>query len=235
MPGGVGAPPSPGGSTIPGGANNSASKPPPEKFKIAAIAPGVVMLGEGSEGELVRAAEEQEVDFIILFEVSVRKSNKDATNNTKFHVISLDQAKLPPAATTGEEDKPREIFVSGTVNNKRVESAREDNKDDPLIEEITEFEQALDKEVVVTKLGEKVSTEEVALKRAAYLASKSDNQLANLAEIRQYEVAKLIKPKDAAELYEKILGKTNADKFLKAKTESERAAVLTSARLLPKT
>jgi hypothetical protein len=227
MPGGIGAP------GAPGGQNNPASKP--DKFKIGAIVPGVVMLGQGNEGDLINAAEEQQVDFVILFEVSVRKSNKDATNNTKFRVLSLDKAKLPPAETTAEGEKPREIFVSSTINSKRVESAREDNKDDPLKEEIAGFEEAIDGEVVVTPLSEKVSTEEVALKRANYLASKSENQLANLAEIRQYQVAKLINDTDAAGLYEKILGKTNAEKFLKAKNEADRAAVLTAARLLPKT
>jgi len=239
MPGGMAPPnsvgPVPGGigpSGAPGGPNNPAPKQ--DKFKVGSIVPGVVMLGEGSEARLVEAAEEQQVDFLILFEVSVRKSNKDATNNTKFRVISLDKAKLPPAATTAEGEKPREIFVSGTINSKRVESAREGNKDDPLEEEISGFEQAIDSEIVVTRLGEKVSTEEVALKRATYLASKSENQLANLAEIRQYQVAKLITDADAAGLYEKILGKANAEKLLKAKTESDRAAVLASARLLSK-
>jgi hypothetical protein len=222
----------PAGPMGPGGpGNNGPAKP--EKFKIGAIAPGIVVLGEGNENELLKAAEEQQVDFVIVFDVSVRKSNKDATNNTKFHVVALEKTKLA-AATTAEGQPAGEIFVSGTINNKRVESAREDNKDDPLKEEIAGFEQAIDAEVVVSKLSEKVSTEEIALKRAAYLASKSDNQLAHLAEIRQYEVAKLIKPEEMADLYEKILGKANADKLLSAKTEADRAAVLASARLLPR-
>lgn len=222
----------PAGPMGPGGpGNNSPAKP--EKFKIGAIAPGIVMLGEGNEHELLEAAEDQQVDFVILFDVSVRKSNKDATNNTKFHVVALEKAKLA-AAATAEGQPLGEIFASGTINNKRVESAREDNKDDPLKEEIAGFEKAIDAEVVVSKLSEKVSTEEIALKRAAYLASKSDNQLAHLAEIRQYEVAKLIKHQDMADLYEKILGKANADKLLSAKTEADRAAVLASARLLPR-
>jgi hypothetical protein len=225
MPGGIGVP------GAPGGQNNAAK---PEKFTVGSIVPGVVMLGEGSEAKLIDEAEKQQVDFVILFEVTVRKSNKDATNNTKFRVLSLDKAKLPPAATTVEGEKPREIFVSGTINNKRVESAREDDKEDPLKEEIDGFQQAIDAEIVVTRLGDKVSTEEVALKRAAFLASKAENQLASLAEIRQYQVAKLINAKDAADLYEKILGKANADKLLKSKSESDRAAALTAAKLLPK-
>jgi hypothetical protein len=214
---------------VPGG-NQPASKP--EKFEIGSIAPGVVMLGEGSEGKLIELAEEEQVDFLILFEVSVRKSNKDVTNNTKFHVLALDKAKL--AVETADGQKAGMVFESGMINNKRVESAREDSKDDPLEAEIKKFEEVLDQHVVVSPLSEKVNTEDVALKRATYLAAQEDNQLAHLAEIRNYQVAKLIKPAQAAELFEKILGKTNADKLLNAKTEADRAAVLVSARLLPK-
>lgn len=221
IPGGQMAPP---GAMNPGGPGNNNAKP--EEFKPGSIVPGVVLLGEGGESELLRTATEHDVHFLILFEVTVRKSNKDATNNTKFRVISLDKAKLPAGETTAEEEKPREIFISSTINNHRVESARDKNEDDPLTAEIDGFEQAIDGEVTVVPLAEKVNSEAIALKRATYLAAQSENQLANLAEIRQYQVAKLITDEQAAELFVKVLGKDKAEKLLNGKTETDRAAAL---------
>lgn len=209
--------------------NNNAK---PKDFEPGSIVPGVVMLGEGSESSLIETAEEHEVDFVILFEVSVRKSNKDVTNNTKFRVMSIDKAKLPEAAAGVEGQDSREIFASGTINNLRVEKARDKDDADPLAEEIESFERAIDAEVVVTPLAEKVSTKEVALKRAAFLAGQSENQLANLAEIRHYQAAELLSDEEAAELFVKILGKSDAEKLLKGKTETDRAAAL--RKWLPK-
>jgi len=213
-----------------GGPNNNAAKP--EKFKTGSIIPGVVMLGEGSETELLKTAEEQGVDFIILFDVSVRKSNKDATSITKFRVVSVDKAKLPAAATVAEGQRPREIFVSNAINSHRVETAREKNETDPLAEAIEGFVAAIDTEVKLVPLSEKVNAEEVALRRATDLSGQQENQLANMAEIRQYEVAKLISSNDATELFTKILGsKDKAEKLRHGKTEADRASVLK----LPKT
>jgi hypothetical protein len=226
-----GAPP--GMSMTPGGANNNEKKP--ETFQPGAIMPGVVMLGEGSESELLKTAGKFEVDFVIVFEVSARKSGKDATNNTKFHVVSVDKAKSSNAATTAEGEKPGQIFSSAMINSHRVESARDRNEADPLEAEIGSFVQALDRDVKTIPLTEKVSTPEIALKRAAYLAAQTENKLANLAEIRCYVVSKLIGDKEAAEFYAQLIGnKDKADKLARGTTEAERAAVLAGPGLLPK-
>lgn len=226
-----GAPGVPGAPGFPGAPNQN-NNPKPGSFEPGSIIPGVVMLGEGSESKLIETAEEHEVDFVILFEVSVRKSNKDVTNNTKFRVMSIDKAKLPEAAAAVEGQDSRAIFASGTINNLRVDKARDKDAADPLAAEIESFEQAIDAQVVVTPLAEKVNTKEVALKRAAFLAEQAENQLANLAEIRHYQAAELISDKEAVELFVKILGKSDAEKLLKGKTESDRAAAL--RKWLPK-
>jgi len=203
-----------------------------EPFKPAAIIPGVFMLGKGSEHELLDEAEKQKVDFVILFEVGVRKNNKDATNNTKFKVMSLEKARLPSTTTTAEGESARELFVSGTINSNRVDSAREKNEADPLEAEINRFAEALDAEVSTTPLLEKVSTDVIAAKRANFLASQgkdADNlvNLANLAEIRCYQQAKLIKDKEAAEYMAKILGGSDkVKKLLSGKTEAERVEAI---------
>jgi hypothetical protein len=205
-----------------------------EAFKPGGVAPGIVVLGTGSERELLKEAEEQEVDFVILFDVTLRSGRPTPNNNTKFRVMSLAQAKLPPATDEAEGAKPREIYASKVVGSHRVESAREKDEGEDLVDaEITAMFAAIDAEVTPAPLPEKLSAEGVALKRATFLAAQEvENPLANLAEIRCYHVKGLITDEQLSELYTSILGANNAKKLINGKTEAERQAAL--AKLLPK-
>ncbi len=210
----------------------SGQQKPHEEFKIAAIAPGVVVLGEGTENDLVAQAAEQQVDFIVLFEVSVRAAGKNITNNSKFHVMSVEQAQLPKAVAS-EGDKSRQLFSSKLINNQRVESARDDKKEDPLETEIASFVTALDAGVAIESFSEKVSSPEVAEKRVNFLASKETaHPLATLAELRFYEASKLVNKQTLAAALESVLGPADAKKLILAKTEEERLAAI--SKLLPK-
>lgn len=205
----------------------------PVDFKPGSVIPGVVVLGEGSERELVETAEQQQVDFIILFEVAVRKTGKDPNNNTKFRVISLEKAKLPPAATSDEEENAREIFVSNMINSNRTEAARDKNEADPVEAEIEEFTAAIDADVKTIPWQDRVKDAATALKRANFLAAQeAENPLLNLAEVRCYHAAKLLDDEQAEAIYSKILGPDKTKRMLRGKTEIDRAAAL--SKWLPK-
>jgi len=93
--------------------------------------------------------------------------------------------------------------------------------------------QAIDGELATVPLNEKVKDSAVALKRATFLSlQESDNPLPNLAEIRCYQVQKLLKDREAEELYSKILGAEKAKKLKNGKTEAEKVSAL--AKWLPK-
>jgi hypothetical protein len=203
----------------------------PETFKVGGILPGVVVLGEGSERELLDVADDQRVDFVVIFDVSVRKSKESGSNTTKVRVMSLDRAKLP-ANAGGDQAKARELFVSTPINSHRVEAAREKREADPLEAEMQNFAAALDNELKTQPLKDKV-TEATALKRATFLvAQEVDNPLQNLAEVRCYHALELVSDEQCAELFAKVLGPDKAAKLVSGKTEADRAAVL--AKWIPK-
>lgn len=218
--------PPPGYPGTSGGAPGGEQPAKAEKFEPGGVMPGVVMLGEGSERELIKEADDQQVDFLIILDVSVRPSHKAASNTTKFRVLSLEKAKTPAANPPAEGAKPREIFVSKSINSHRVETAREEDEEDPLETEIDGFAAAIDAEVTAGPLPDKL-TPEVALKRANFLTTQEvESPLANLAEIRCYRVKELIDDAQLAELYGKILGPEKAKKLLSGKTEADKQAAL---------
>jgi len=216
----------------PDGAAAAAAKAGP--FKPGGLIPGVVMLGEGNERELIRTAEDQQVDFLILFDVTVRASSKDtASNTTKIRVMSLEKARQPAPAKDAEAEgaKPREIYSSKSINNRLVESAREKNEDDPMETEVTSMLAAIDAEVSAAPLPEKLNAE-IATKRATFLASQElDNPLATLAEIRCYHAKKLLTNQQLSELYGLILGPDKAKKLISGKTEAERRSALSKWKI----
>jgi hypothetical protein len=227
VPMGPGGPP---GYPNPNGEAKPAAKE--EKYEPGGVVPGVVMLGEGSERELLAAAEQQEVDFVILFDISLRASNKGtASHTTKFKVMSLERAKAPKEADA-DSAKPREIFSSKSLNNHRTEKDREEGKPDPVEAEIEGFVAAIDADVTTAPLPEKLSAD-IALKRATFLAGQETaNPLANLAEMQCYYQKKLLTKDQVSELFGHVLGADQAKKLLSGKTESDRRAAL--AKWLPK-
>src|SRR5688500_16138653 len=119
----------PGMAVMPAMSPHGGQAKKPEEFKTSATMPGVDKHGAGSENDLIETAEAQQVDYVIFFDVSVRASGKNITNNTKFRVMTLDKAKLPEAAG-GDDANAREIFSSKLINNQRVEAARDGKKED---------------------------------------------------------------------------------------------------------
>lgn len=214
---------------------NGEASPPAKKqeFEPGGVVPGIVMLGEGSERELIAAAEKQEIDFVILVDINLRDSTKETASHTaKFKVMSLEQAKTPAKESGDESAKPRELFVSKSLNNHRTERDREEGKPDPLEAEIEGFTSAIDAEVTTSPLPEKLNAQ-VALKRATFLAGQdTDNPLANLAEIQCYHEKKLLTKEQMSELFGHVLGEDKAKKLLTGKNESDRRASL--AKWLPK-
>jgi hypothetical protein len=229
-PGGYG----PGAPGAPGSAP-AAKSSKAKAFEPSGVAPAITMLGEGNERELVSRAESENIDFLILFDITVRSSNRDTASHTvRFRVMSLEQAKMPPPKEgESEPDKPREMFASKALNNQRTETARENDKPDPVEPEIEGFLAAIDANVATTPLPEKL-TPEIALKRATFLAAQEgSNPLASLAEIRCYQEKKLLSKAQVTELFNRILGEEKAEKLLKGKGPEQRQAAL--ARWLPRT
>lgn len=209
---------------LPGQSNST----PSEKFAPAQVTPGVTYLGEGSQKDLVSAAEKAGVDFIIIFDVSVRPPlNKPiVANNTKYRVMSVERAKLPSVKSESSEANPNVIYASKTLSNQKVASAREDGKDDPLEAELAAFAATIDEQVACGPLPSKLN-EELAVKRATFLAEhESANPLPSLAEIRCYQVKGLLTPKQTAELASTILGADKAKRLFTGKDEAERRQAL---------
>jgi len=112
-------------------------------------------------------------------------------------------------------------------------AAREDGKDDPLETEMQALIAAVDEQVKLNPLPEKLNAE-MATKRATFLADQeTSNPLPNLVEIRCYHLKGLLTDLQAAQLAGKVLGPDKAKKLITGKDEAERKAAL--VKFLPKT
>ena len=201
IPGGPGSPPGgpggPGGfpgampGAMPGGPGAAAAVAPANGDQLL---PGVFMLGEGKQNEIVKKAAEEGIDVVILYDVEVTKAGQNVVNTTKISFINV--------AT-------KEVIYSGaSLTNGLVAKAREDKKKngDPVEAEMEKMFGMVDEKLVGGAFPANAKPEKVATFVDKLADGKPANPLPALAEIRFFRSKELITSEKMIEAYGKLLG-----------------------------
>ncbi len=218
MPGGPGMPGMmPGGPGMPGmpGMGGTGSN-------IAAaigdqLIPGVTMLGEAKQAELMKKAAERGCDVLVLFEIEVSRGGDTPINTTQVTLYNVYSKEL--------------IHSGSSLTNVQVRKAREEKKkDDPVDAEMARIFAVVDEKLSAKDFPATAKPEKVVTFVDKMLEQKTENPLPALAEIRFFRSKELITPEKMVEAYGKLLGAETGEKV----AGGDAAAALESlAKWLP--
>lgn len=126
----------------------------------------------GTERELLDKARKDGVDVLALFEVAVKVNPKTAliTNDTKMVLIDV--------------AKGARLHTGKLMNNFKVQKARADSKDDGVAKEIESLFEFIDANLIMSPIPSALTSEHIAKRVASLVASKPDDMLPVLTEIR---------------------------------------------------
>jgi hypothetical protein len=193
MPGGPGMPGMP-GMGGPGGTIGNLTPANGEQ-----LIPGVTMLGEGKQAELLKTAAERGCDVLVLFELEVSRGGETPINTTQITLHNVQTKEL--------------IHSGGSLTNVQVRKAREEKKkDDPVDAEMTRFFTAVDEKLAAKDFPATAKPEKVVTFVDKMLEQKNENPLPALAEIRFFRSKELITSEKMIEAYGKLLGKETGEK-----------------------
>jgi hypothetical protein len=180
------------------------------------LAAGVVMLGKGTNKELLEKAREEGVELLLMFDVNAKRtSSGKETADTKMRLVD----------PIGGKD----LFTSKKLNNIQVYDAREKpgfKGPDPIDDVVDLLFKSIDEKNY--KLGDFPATltaEHVKNRYDKLLTEEHDNPLPVLVELRHYYRMKLLPGKLMFEGYKKLLGDEKAEQLAKGKIEEKREAL----------
>jgi hypothetical protein len=208
MPGGPGMP----GMGGPGGAGGNVAPANGDQ-----LIPGVTMLGEAKQAELLKKAAERGCDVLILFELEVAKGGQTPINTTQISLHNVQSKEM--------------IHSGGSLVNVQVRKAREEKKgDDPVDAEMGRIFAVVDERLAAKDFPANAKPEKVATFVDKMLEQKVENPLPALAEIRFFRSKDLITSEKMVEAYGKLLGPEVGEKV----AGGDAAAALESlAKWLP--
>lgn len=158
------------------------------------LMPGVTMVGEGAQGDLVKKAAAANCQVLILYNVECRQGPNSVINTTSIKVLSVVSKET--------------IFSGAALVAGNVEKAREEKKGaDPVDAEMSKLFTAIDEKVVPTVLKtDPANADRVAAYVDTLVKDKYSNPLPILAEIKYLQSVSLIASDKLTEAYGTILG-----------------------------
>ncbi len=186
---------------------------------VTQILPGLSMLGIGTQKELVQRARDQEIDALVVLDVTLRVSPTGlVTNETSISLY--------------ETATQKKLHGTKKFNNIKVQTDRQEGKDDGVDKELDRLFEAVDSGLKMVDLPTALNTEIVARRLADQVSKKSDNPLPILVEAQMFQRKGLLDEAALFRAYEEILG-VDFGRLLATGTEEEKKRVL--EQWLPKT
>ena len=176
--------------------------------------PGLSWLGVADAADLAKQAKEQELDLLIVFEVTIRQARgvEFVQNTTKFRAIIVPTNQV--------------IFSSAQINNLKIYEERNKSKtDDSIGDEAKRFFTAADKVLTPASLPAGVTADRALARSKDLAAKKPANPLQTLVEIRFYNKLGLIADNDVTEAFVTLLGDEKAEELLKTSSSMEERAM----------
>jgi anti-sigma28 factor (negative regulator of flagellin synthesis) len=157
----------------------------------------VVWLGKaGSKEELLRLAQDANVDVLVTYEISLQ------TNKQISLVRNITKMKI----TTAKRDEP--LFTSTGLENRLVVLARNKSSkaEDPVDQEVEKTIEALDKVVKPAPLPAAVTGDAIKRRLAMVIEEKPADKLPAVVEARYYAAKGLISHDEAMRVAMSLLG-----------------------------
>ena len=194
-PGGIGA--------IGEGATDGAAEGAKDETKIGQIAPGIVWLGTGALKDLEKRAAEQNVDLLVIYDVTVKPARAASfvNNSTKFRVVAV---------------KAREVvFSSPQLNNLKALEERKLDKAKGMVDvEVERALTAIEAKFKASDIPAGLKPEHVLSRISALGADAEAEVLASLVEARFYSAKGLLPEKDFQQFADSMLTAERIAPFL---------------------
>ena len=182
------------------------------------IAPGIVMLGEGTIDQVLETAVEEDLDAVIFFDISIAHIPKNGlvrnTTNMSLYDVS-----------SGRQLKKSVPLVNIALQTER-KRAKDQKKPDPLVEKVDDFFKTVDMNYKMAKMPQNLTAEVVQQHRLIPLVnSKTISPLKALAEIAFYHKYDLCPEAHRKIAYDSIVGKQMSAQLIAGNLELRLSAV----------
>ena len=165
----------------------------------AGIAPGIVMLGEGTIDQILETAIEEDLDAIIFFDVSVAVIPKNGLVRNTTYMSLYD-------VSSGRQLKKTVPLVNIMLQTER-KRAKDQKKPDPLVEKVSDFLKTVDMNYKMAKMPQNLTPAVVQQHRLIPLVnSKTISPLKALAEVAFYHKYGLCPEEHRKIAYDTIIG-----------------------------
>ncbi len=161
------------------------------------LMPGIVALGQGKADELVKRAQQEQLDVLLVFQVSVdeNRRTKIVTNTVRFAFYDV---------ATGELFKDAAIRA---LTNTTVEKEREKKSDKDLVADaLGQITQFIDTQFAFSPLPSEFGHDQAIERIRNLLGSQAARKVENLNEIRFYRSRQLLSNDELIKAYEHAIG-----------------------------
>jgi hypothetical protein len=182
------------------------------------IAPGIVMLGEGTIDQVLETAVEEDLDAVIFFDISIAHIPKNGlvrnTTNMSLYDVS-----------SGRQLKKSVPLVNIALQTER-KRAKDQKKPDPLVEKVDDFLKTVDMNYKMAKMPQNLTAAVVQEHRLIPLVnSKTISPLKALAEIAFYYKYDLCPEAHRKIAYDSIVGQQMSAQLIAGNLELRLSAV----------
>ena len=219
--GGGGAPSSPAAqrdredaSVIERAQGNGDSRKPDDEL-VGTVIPGLMLVGQGKQPELLQRARDQGLDVLVLFIVNAKQSRSgEKTNLTSMRFIDLSAA-----------DNAEPLFRSKQLKDTTVAEALEDDRDMVKREMERAFEFVENEGLLPTELPSSLKEKHVKSRIRALLKKELPNPLPAVVEVVSFYRLNKLSAENAGVALKKLLDSDRAVDLLSENPE-KRMAVL---------
>lgn len=182
------------------------------------VAPGIIMLGEGTVDQILENAVEEDLDAVIYFDVSVAFIPKNGLVRNTTYVSVYD-------VSSGRQLKKSVPLVNTILQTER-KRAKDQKKPDPLSEKVNDFMKTVDMNYKMAKMPQNLTAAVVQQHRLIPLVnSKTISPLKALAEIAFYYRYDLCPEEHRKIAYDSIIGPQMSSQLLAGNFEQRLSAV----------
>ena len=182
------------------------------------VAPGIIMLGEGTVDQILETAVEEDLDAVIYFDVSVAFIPKNGLVRNTTYVSVYD-------VSSGRQLKKSVPLVNTILQTER-KRAKDQKKPDPLSEKVNDFMKTVDMNYKMAKMPQNLTAAVVQQHRLIPLVnSKTISPLKALAEIAFYYRYDLCPEEHRKIAYDSIIGPQMSSQLLAGNFEQRLSAV----------
>ena len=175
--------------------------------------PGVELLGEGSQEDMLNDARGAGIDLLLMIDVNVQVTRIGLASHTlTFRVVNVDDGET--------------LHTSRPLNNIKIYRSRESAKrDDPVDLAAMKFGDYVDEKMLFVEMPPALRPKHVLGRVQTLTSDEHDNPLPVLTEIRYYHTRSLITDEELADAYAQILGDERAQALITGTPEQKKDAL----------